>query len=73
MKGNVSRSIQRQFAWCAGLFLLASACTTTYGPNNPPHDEAIDEPVCEEGSEDPDCVVDNPDCSDPSSYCAEPL
>ena len=68
----MSRLIQRLLFGCAGL-ILATACTTSYGPDNPPHEEDIGTPVCEEGSVGPGCAEVNPDCTDPSSYCAEPL
>ncbi len=50
----------------ACVLLRLGSCTTTYGPDDPPSDEAdVAAPVCAENDTRPGCRPENPACVDP--------
>ena len=50
------------------LSLALLCCTSTTGPDVPELESAIEAPVCEEGSTEPGCIVDNPECGGALAY-----
>ena len=51
------------------VFLMLGACTTTYGPDDPPGDQGdVEAPVCAEDDTRAGCRSENPACLDPHDY-----
>lgn len=58
--------------WLAAIVVGLAACTTTYGPENPPEEEPVsDEAPCEIGDTRPGCSAEDTACMNPHDYLCE--
>ena len=57
----------------APFILGLAACTTTYGPDDPPEEEVISEAPCEIDDSRPGCRAESSMCQDTHDYLCDPL